>query len=108
MRETNVLVPNGFEFSKVEQIIEGACTDYGLRMTSKGMLVHYPGSIHWHWKKESQAGVLELTGWPRAGRLWFAVHDNRRGAWIDAAIAQLKTQLEASLQREASNVISDE
>ena len=108
MRETNILVPHSFEFTKVEQLVEAICTGDGLRMTLKGTLAQYPGSIHWHWKKGSQPGVLELTAWSRERRLWCTVHENRRGAWIEAAVAQLKTQLEASLQRAEANVISDE
>jgi hypothetical protein len=108
VQETNLAVPSGFAFSDVEQIVENGCTGCGLRMTLKGTLAQYPGSIHWHWKKGGQPGVLELTAWPGKRRLWFTVHENRRGAWIEAAVAQLKSQLEASLQREGANVVSDE
>jgi hypothetical protein len=53
----------------------------------------YPGATHWHIRWPGARGTLELTYWPRAGRLWFAVHANRRAEWIAPAIDDLMARM---------------
>lgn len=65
--------------------MEAEATRQGLHWT-KGTLKTLSGSVHWHFKKASQKGMLEATWHPSAGRLWLKVAANRQATWIDAAI----------------------
>ncbi len=63
--------------------IDVCIDDAGLTTTLKDTLATYPGSVHWHLKQGRASGVLEITYWPSAQRVWLPVHRNRRAAWID-------------------------
>jgi hypothetical protein len=97
MLEIDVKVPTEIEWAQWEHAIEAACRAHGLRVTLKGTLAQYPGSVHWHLKQGRQSGTLELTLWPQARRLWFKVGAHRHGAWMELVIPQLKQQLERIL-----------
>ena len=58
-------------------LIEHAITEAGL-LGDRRELRSYPRATHWHIRRPGTQGTLELTYWPRAERLWFAVHANRR------------------------------
>ena len=73
--------------------IERAATAEGLDIGKRLTLRTFPGSIHWHLRRPNTKGVLELTYWPSQGRLWFAVHANRRAEWIAPAIERLRASL---------------
>jgi hypothetical protein len=62
----------------------------------KGTLAKYSGSLHWHFKKYRQKGILEITWWESNHHLWFKVAENRRGTWIEDIIPVLKEQIETS------------
>jgi hypothetical protein len=59
----------------------------GLTVTMTGTLAKYPGSHHWHFKRSGEPGTLELTWWPKTGRLWFKLAAHRRADWMESAIA---------------------
>ncbi|GAB4581415.1 MAG: hypothetical protein Fur0022_41620 [Anaerolineales bacterium] len=82
--------------SAYAQVIETIATDHGLMPTLKGTLQQFPGCIHWHFKRGKEKGVLEITFWPQELRAWISVHDNRKGAWMEAVIPILKAPLERS------------
>jgi hypothetical protein len=73
-------------------LIERAVADAGL-LASRLELRGYPGATHWHIKRPGAKGTLELTYWPGQGRLWFAVHANRRAEWIATAIGELTARM---------------
>jgi hypothetical protein len=68
----NVLVIEG-----IEKIVE----QYGLLIDMRTTLSSKKGSTHWHLRKGSEKGVLEITYWPKKHQLWVEIHDNRRNDW---------------------------
>jgi hypothetical protein len=74
--------------------VERAVAAQGLAVGERMTLRSFPGSIHWHIRRPGSKGVLELTYWPNQGRLWFAVHANRRANWIPTAIERLRADLQ--------------
>ncbi len=97
MTELDIALPAAPDFAHIERSVDEACLAVGLTLHSKGTLKQYRGCMHWHICKGKQAGTLEITLWPQAKRLWFGVHDNRRAAWVDEAIAQIKPEIEGRL-----------
>jgi hypothetical protein len=89
-----IAIPTNHEptilIEQIEHYAELEGLDVGKRMT----LRTFPGSIHWHLRRPSIKGVLELTYWPGRRRLWFAVHSNRQAKWIAPTIERLRTCLE--------------
>jgi hypothetical protein len=84
--------------------IEDVLAGEGLNLTMRTGLKKFPGCTHWHFKKDQQPGVLEVTWWPRDGqskppRLWLSVHGNRSADWIDQLMPGLKTKIETRLAR---------
>jgi len=73
--------------------IEAAFAAAGLRVTLRGTLRSYPGSIHWHLKRGRDAGTLEVTFWPRQRRLWLTIHEGRGAPWMDEAGARLQAAI---------------
>jgi hypothetical protein len=78
--------------------ISSAVAELNLRIKSKGTLVTYPGSIHWHIVKQSSKGTLELTYWPSKQLLWFKISAGRQAGWIDAVLPILSRSLESHEQ----------
>jgi hypothetical protein len=94
MQEIIVSLPSEPDFRAIEQHIDEICLAEGLACRLKSSLKKYPGSLHWHFKREGQAGVLEITLWPQARRLWFILREGRRAAWVDEIIPSLQRKLE--------------
>jgi hypothetical protein len=88
MEQIDIALPAPHNPTTLVALIEHAARASGL-LVSRRALRSYPGSIHWHLKRPGARGTLELTYWPRTGRLWFAIHANRRADWIAAAVAEL-------------------
>lgn len=82
--------------------VEKCVVDSGLTVTLRDTLLTYPGSTHWHLKDGRQPGVLEITYWPDAHRLWFSVHHNRNAPWIDRLLPTLYNQLKALSEQGAT------
>jgi hypothetical protein len=97
MQEIVVPLPSEPDFKAIEQLIGELCLAEGLACQLKSSLKKYPGSIHWHFKRGSQAGVLEITLWPQTNRLWFSLRQGRRTAWVDELIPSLQRKLEKAV-----------
>ena len=98
MKEIQFKVPRDCELTCTEQWIETACICQGLDLAMKGSLAAYPGSIHWHYRKQGQKGTLELTLYIRERRIWAKIQDGRKAAWINAALPPLRKAIEEQLR----------
>jgi hypothetical protein len=99
MIETEFELPESCGLRNVERTVERLCRTHGLSMALKGSLSQYPGSIHWHFKKEKQKGTLELTLYPAKSRLWSKVQAGRKAPWIDETLPGLREEIESALAR---------
>jgi hypothetical protein len=82
----------GHDPTTLPTLVERAIAEAGL-LATRLELRSYPGAIHWHIRRPSAKGTLELTYWPSAERLWFAIHANRRAEWIAPAIEDLMARM---------------
>jgi hypothetical protein len=98
MREVEFSVPPKCDLKLAERLIEDICARRGLQMAMKGSQSTFPGSIHWHYKRERQKGTLELTLFPAHRRLWAKVAEGRKAAWIDLELPRLRRELEKKLK----------
>jgi hypothetical protein len=94
MIEVEVRLPASADLKGKEHAIVGVCETRGLELTMKTSLKGYPGSTHWHFKKGSERGTIELTFWKAKRRLWINVHSNREGSWTTREVPALKAALE--------------
>jgi len=97
MITAEVKLPSSVDHRRVERIVEQTCKARGLEMTMKTSLVSYPGSAHWHFKKGTARGTIEVTFWRDGKRLWISVHSNRAGSWTAGEMHELKSDLEKRL-----------
>ena len=97
MKDVEFLVPRGSNLEDAEEKIEKSCAGRGLRMMMKKPLGKFPGSIHWHYKKNSEPGTLELTLWCEKHRVWATIHDNRSAEWIEEELPGLRKAIEREL-----------
>lgn len=93
MRKSEIIWPVGAEVEQIAQSVERCALEQGLVLTLRDTLRSYPGSIHWHWKRGQERGVLEITLWPQANCLWFSVQAGRTAGWIDALLPILHTSI---------------
>jgi hypothetical protein len=99
MLEIEFAVPSDCDLAEAENIVEHACSAWGLELTMKGSLKSYPGSVHWHYKSQGDKGTLELTLFARRRRLWAKVQHRRRAPWIDAMLPKVQKGIELQLKR---------
>ena len=92
METINIPIPANHSPATLPALIERSVSDAGL-LATRLELRSYPGATHWHIRRPGAKGTLELTYWPSVGRLWFAVHANRRAAWIAPAIDDLMARM---------------
>ena len=92
MREIDFAVPGNADLGRAERLIEKICARRGLLLATKGSLSSYPGSVHWHYKRQSHQGTLELTLFARDRRVWAKVQDGRKAPWIDEELARIATR----------------
>jgi hypothetical protein len=92
METIDIPIPSNHSRIAIPALVERAVSDAGL-LADRLELRSYPGATHWHIRRLGAKGTLELTYWPRVGRLWFAVHVNRRAEWIAPAIDDLKARI---------------
>ena len=99
MTNLKITVPPHANLERLEALVEKVCQTEGLTATSKTSLASFPGSVHWHFKREGEKGkgVLELTLWPAKRRLWASVHANRTGSWTGDALERVRRELERAL-----------
>ncbi|MEO0636314.1 MAG: hypothetical protein AAFY73_06660 [Pseudomonadota bacterium] len=86
----------------VVEAVESACYQSDLHLQMKTGLKKYPGCTHWHFKRSSETGILEVTWWPKptgsdTRRLWLSVHGNRKAGWISEVMPRLKSMIEQRL-----------
>ena len=93
MYERDVSLTGAVSAELVEQGVERACREMGLHIGMRDTLARYPGSIHWHVKRGSGRGTLEITFAPGPNRLWLAVHAGRKADWIDEALTTLPARI---------------
>jgi len=102
MIELEIEVSTFLDDSTVAAAIQDACKEEALALQMQTSLKKFPGCTHWHFKHSTERGILEITWWPgqnekRAARLWLSVHGNRRAAWADKMMPQLKVALDTRL-----------
>ncbi len=103
MNNYDIDLPIDLDERNVATAVEGACAEAGLCLSIKTSLKKYPGCTHWHFKRPSQRGVLEVTWWPgdadiRPARLWLSVHGNRQSDWISELMPRLGSHMEDQLK----------
>jgi hypothetical protein len=98
MREVEFQIPPSAKLTDVDSTIESTCIAEGLQIGMKGTLASFPGSTHWHFKRPKERGTLEITLFPRDGRIWAQVQDGRRADWIDLCLAKIQRTIEARLK----------
>jgi hypothetical protein len=104
MREVEFKVPGSAQLTHIDSEIESACAAEGLRIGMKGTLVSFPGSIHWHFKRPSERGTLEITVFPRSRRVWAQIQEGRRADWIEPCLEKIKHAVESKLRESAKSV----
>jgi hypothetical protein len=97
MIELDLRIPDSLEAEAVIRIVEQVCASNDLTCGRKGTLVSYPGSIHWHFRRNRDKGTLEITWWESEQRLWFKVAKGRTSPWILEILPRLKEQIEKML-----------
>ena len=104
MREVEFQIPPFAPLTDIVATIESACTAEGLQFGMKGTLASYQGSTHWHFKRPRERGTLEITYFPRDGRIWAQIQDGRRAEWIDPCLAKIKSAVERKLKESTGSV----
>ena len=99
MQEFEFNVPADCNLAKADRLIEQVCTGRGLIAALKGSLASYPGSIHWHYRRPKEKGVLELTLWPPGARLWAQVQNGRKAPWIASLLPEIQAKIEQGLRK---------
>lgn len=97
MDEVEIRVPPRVDWLQAERTVEAVCAASGLAVALKATLVRYPGSVHWHLRRERQAGTLEITLWESAHRIWLSTQTGRAAPWIDQTVPDLRQALETGL-----------
>lgn len=94
MRNIEIPLPANARSLEVERAVEQSIADAGLVVRLKGTLKRFPGCVHWHVRRQRDAGTLEITLCPNEHRAWFTVQDGRRADWIEEALSQLSQLLQ--------------
>lgn len=102
MAEIEIDLPGPLDANAVVAAVERAGTNEALHVTLKTTLKKYSGCTHWHFKKNEERGVLEVTWWPdsegyKSSRLWLSAHNNRQADWMSELIPRLKREIEDQL-----------
>ena len=97
MTNLEITVPPHADLERLEALVEKVCQTEGLTAAAKTSLASFPGSVHWHFKREGEKGVLELTLWPAKRRLWASIHADRTGSWTEDSLERVRRELERAL-----------
>lgn len=89
----------GISLSDAARSIEECALAEELRVTLRETLPQYPGSLHWHWKRGREAGILEITLLNRERRITLAVEANRAGTWTTETLQRMSDTLRQKLGR---------
>jgi hypothetical protein len=103
MQDLEVKIPISADLSNVEVLVERICRSRGLQTQVKKPAASHRGSTHWHFKKGTEKGTLEVTYWPQERRLWVSVHANRSSGWTSKESAEVKSALESELERRSGS-----
>lgn len=98
MTEIEFEVPHSANLRGAAALIEKACRECGLRVSTPFSQQMHPGCIHWQVKRGIQPGTLELTLCETKRRIWASVKDDRSAPWMEEALPQLKEAVEAALR----------
>ena len=91
-------VPQSANLRGAAALIEKACQECGLRISTRFNPQKESGCIHWHVKRGILSGTLELTLCDTKRRIWASVKDNRRAPWMDEDLPRLKEAVEMALR----------
>ena len=84
-------------WTQVEEAVTRCCTNEGLVVGIFTTLRQYPGSVHWHWRKEGTKGVLEVTAWEKKRLLYLKIQSGRNAPWVEPCAERLQEALAAAL-----------
>lgn len=95
MTELPVPIPPAPSLSDrdVAESVSRAVIELGLIVSMFGTLRAYPGSRHWHLRRGSSSGTLEVTWRPAERRLCVSYHANRTGEWVEELAGKLAEQI---------------
>jgi hypothetical protein len=88
-----VPVPSRWQSSSVISAVERACAAEGLALGMRTTLATVQGSVHWHFRKATGAGTLEITWSPQDRRLWLQISGRRGAPWVALALQRVRRQI---------------
>ena len=86
----------GISLSDAARTIEECAAAETLRVTLRETLSQYPGSLHWHWKRGREIGILEITLLNRERRIQLSVQAGRVGTWTTETMERMSEILPVS------------
>ncbi|MBC8103488.1 MAG: hypothetical protein H7Z41_12995 [Cytophagales bacterium] len=95
MTYDEIILPRTFPLADAARAVEVACEAEGLRVATRGTLADQAGSIHWHYKRGKETGMLEVTLLNRERRILLSVQKNREAPWTEAALEAISAALTA-------------
>jgi hypothetical protein len=98
LREIAIPLTTRADGAQIERAIDDAIADSGLDVALRASLTKFPGCTHWHLKRGSNSGTLEITFWPQEKRAWFSIQSRREADWIEAAIRMLNNEIQRRAQ----------
>jgi hypothetical protein len=98
LKQIEFSIPRNCDLSRAPRLIESTCNRRHLQLGMKGTLASFPGSIHWHYKRKSEKGTLELTLHAAERRLWAQIQQGRKAPWIDEELPILRREIERELK----------
>jgi hypothetical protein len=98
MVETEIPVSPAVNDRVIERFIDESVAEGGWQISLRGTLKKYPGCVHWHLKRPSATGTLEVTWWPQQHRAWFTIQSGRAAPWIQDDMNRLSERLQSRLR----------
>ena len=86
MEETEINIAGIDDTAARSSVASNPCSRLTADDEIAGSVKSYPGCTHWHWKRDNEAGTLEVTLWPARRRIWFKIQAARRSGWIDQLV----------------------
>ena len=80
---------------RIVKPVEEIAKAHGMDVSVRTTLSSKRGSIHWHFTKGKELGVLEVTYWPKTHQLWVEIHSNRQREWNVAILEPYSQALAA-------------
>jgi hypothetical protein len=98
MQEFEFHVPPSAQLANVDSAIESTCLAEGLQVGLKTSVASVPGSVHWHFKRPGERGILEITSSLPDRRIWAQIQSGRRADWIEPCLERVRIKLEQALK----------